>query len=320
MSRQKRIVRGAFLAFLVVALIVVLVEAQPHIFLTPFLNTNTDLDFLVVAHRGASKYAPENTIAAFKKALEHGANGIEFDVIFTSDDVPIIAHHNDLTDRVPQEQRPAIISEMDIHQVKQLDVGSWFSEQYKGETIPTLKEGLAFLKGKVKRVYLHDKDENDYSGPRLERIRIVADEIRLAQMQEHVVVMVDSGFLALWQQLAPDLPLLQCWNGPDNRRDHTVPLEESYRRGIRHMGTYHTRGHYTFLGRVMAKVGLVNLGTFIGFWPSRNTVQHYKAKQSDFTVFTVNDRFLMKTYIDAGFNAIGTDDPPLLLSIVNRRP
>jgi glycerophosphoryl diester phosphodiesterase len=320
MRRRKRFVRRALLALLVVALIVGFAEAQPQLLLAPFLNTKADSNFLVVAHRGASKYAPENTNAAFKKALELGANAIEFDVLFTRDDVPVIAHHYDLADRVPEEQRPAIISEMDIHQVKQLDVGSWFSEQYKGETIPTVREVLAFLKGKVKRVYLHDKDENDYSGPRLERIRIVADEIRRAQMQEYVVVMVDSGFLHLWQQLAPDLSFLQCWNGPDNQQGHSVPLGESYRRGIRHMGLYHNRGNYSILGRAIAKAGLTNIGTFIGFWPTKDIVQHYKAKQSDFTVFTVNDRFSMKAYIDAGVDAIGTDDPPLLLSIVNRQP
>lgn len=86
------------------------------------------------------------------------------------------------------------------------------------------------------------------------------------------------------------------------------------------MGTDNTREHYTLLGRAMAKAGLVNLGTFIGFWPTKDIVQRYQAKQNDFTVFTVNDPFLMKMYLDAGFNAIGTDDLPLLRSVVNRHP
>lgn len=320
MRGRGRLLRRTLLSLVLGALLIGLAETQPHLLLAPFLNTKPDHDLLMVAHRGASKYAPENTIAAFRKAVELGANGVEFDVLFTRDNVPVIAHDNDFGDRVPPEQRPAILSEMELHQVKQLDVGSWFSDEYKDETTPTLEEALTFLRGKVIRVYLHDKGENDYSGPRQERIHIVADEIRRAQMLEQVVVMVDSGFMDLWQRLAPDLDLLQCWNGPDNRRDHAVPLEESYRRGIRHMGTDNTREHYTLLGRAMAKAGLVNLGTFIGFWPTKDIVQRYQAKQNDFTVFTVNDPFLMKMYLDAGFNAIGTDDLPLLRSVVNRHP
>lgn len=319
MSQLKRPLRIILLIVVVAAFLVGLAETRPESTLAPFLKNRPENEFIVVGHRGASKQAPENTLAAFAKALESGSNGIEGDVIFTRDDVPVIAHHHDLSDRVPPGQRPAVISEMDLSQVKELDVGSWFSEEFKGERIPTLKEGLTFLRRRVDRIYLHDRPKNDYSGPKEERMRVFANEIRESGMRDRTVVMVNSGYLSLWQKLAPDISLLQCWNGPEHQRKYTTPLEESFRLGIRHMGFYHSRGQLGFGGRALAKMGLVDLGTFLGFWPTREVVDSYRAKNSDFTVFTINDPFLMKLYIDAGFKAIGTDEPSLLRSIVNSR-
>lgn len=319
MKKRNRLSVTVLLAFLSVALLLVLAEARPDIFLAPFLNANPEQGFIVVAHRGANKHAPENTLAAFKKASEMGVNGLEFDVIFTRDNVPVIAHHPDLSNRVPPEQRPAIISEMEVAQVRQLDVGFSYPEEYKGERIPPLEEGLAFISGKFDRVYIHDRPENDYSGPYEERLRRFADTIRESGMRESIVVMVNSGYLNLWQKLAPDISLLQSWNGPEHQKRYTVPLEESYRLGIRHMGIGHSRGQYNILGRAIIKLGFADLGSFASFWPSREVVNHYKAKGSDFTVFTINDPFLMKLYIDAGFKAIGTDEPQLLISVLNGR-
>lgn len=285
---------------------------------TFFLKIKPGKDLIIVAHRGASKYAPENTIAAFQKALELGANGIECDVIFTRDNIPIVAHHKDLSNRVPAEQRPAIINEMDINAVKKLDVGLWFSKEYKGERIPTLKEVLLFLKGKVERVYLHDKVENNRGSLEKDRIRIFAEEIRNSSMKNQVIVMVESGDLSVWRKVAPDIPLLQCWVGPWYQNNR-IKIETSFSSGIRHMGVYHGTGQLSFFGRIISMVGFYNLGCFIGFWPDKKIVDRYKINNCDFTVFTINEKLTMKLYLNAGFSAIGTDDPLLLFSVLDSR-
>jgi glycerophosphoryl diester phosphodiesterase len=284
-----------------------------------FIKVKPCQDFIIVAHRGASAYAPENTISAFSKALELGANGIECDVIFTRDNIPVISHHSDISNWVPPEQRPAIINKMDIGSVKKLDVGSWFSEEYKGETIPTLKEALDFLKGKIDRIYLHDKAENRQNNLEEEknRVRIFAKEIRNFNMEENIVVMVESGDLSIWKSVAPEIQLLHFWIGPAYQRDR-IRMEACFSSGIKHMGVYHAVDQFNFLGRIISRAGLYNMGCFIGFWPDKKTIQPYINNGCDFIVFTLNEKLSMKLYINAGFKAIGTDDPLLLVSVLNR--
>jgi glycerophosphoryl diester phosphodiesterase len=96
---------------------------------------------LVCGHRGACGHAPENTLTAFRRALEMGASWVEFDVQLSADGVPIIFHDDTLerTTNLGRSLRPV---ELRLDALKQLDVGSWFGPQFAGETIPTLDEVL----------------------------------------------------------------------------------------------------------------------------------------------------------------------------------
>ncbi len=99
---------------------------------------------LIIAHRGASAYAPENTLAAFKKAIELGAEGIELDVHLSKDGEVVVIHDYSV-DRTSNGRGP--VAEMSLKELKALDFGSWFSEQYRSESIPLLREVLELLKG-----------------------------------------------------------------------------------------------------------------------------------------------------------------------------
>lgn len=94
---------------------------------------------MVVAHRGARREAPENTIPAFRRALELGAGGVEFDVLLTSDKVPIVTHNDDLS--VLTHYR-GYAHATPFATVRSLDVGSSFSASTSGVTMPTLAEAL----------------------------------------------------------------------------------------------------------------------------------------------------------------------------------
>src|SRR5699024_5745889 len=96
----------------------------------------------IIAHRGASTYAPENTLAAFQKALDQQANGIELDVRLTKDNVPVICH--DATVNRTSNGK-GYIHNMTVSQLKKLDFGASFSNKYKGEMIPTLEETLTLI-------------------------------------------------------------------------------------------------------------------------------------------------------------------------------
>ncbi len=92
---------------------------------------------VIIGHRGACRYAPENTLASFKLAVEQGAPAIEFDVKLTRDNQVVVIHDPTVT-RTTNGQ--GAVARLSLSEIKQLDAGSWFSEKFKGERIPTLAE------------------------------------------------------------------------------------------------------------------------------------------------------------------------------------
>ena len=101
---------------------------------------------LNIAHRGASRVVPENTLAAFEKALELGANGIEFDVRLSADGVPVVIHDATVDATTDGTGR---VEAMELAALKQLDAGSSFAPSFAGTRIPTLAEVLETVEGDV---------------------------------------------------------------------------------------------------------------------------------------------------------------------------
>ncbi|HHY82652.1 MAG TPA: glycerophosphodiester phosphodiesterase [Clostridiales bacterium] len=98
---------------------------------------------VIYAHRGASAYAPENTRAAFSKALDMQAGGIELDVHLSKDGYLAVCH-DERVDRTSSGS--GWIKDMTLKELKELDFGSWFSNEYEGERILILEEVLEMLK------------------------------------------------------------------------------------------------------------------------------------------------------------------------------
>jgi glycerophosphoryl diester phosphodiesterase len=93
---------------------------------------------LVIAHRGASGHAPENTLAAFRRALEMGAKALEFDVHQTLDHELVVAHDDDLR-RCGRDRRRL----RSLHwegEAENVDVGAWFDPRFSGERLPRLQD------------------------------------------------------------------------------------------------------------------------------------------------------------------------------------
>jgi glycerophosphoryl diester phosphodiesterase len=117
---------------------------------------------LIIAHRGASAVAPENSLAAFRAAIEAGADGIEFDVRIAKDGVPIVFHDSTLKRMTRREGRT---SNFTSDELAELNLGAWFNakfpkkadENFNGERVPTLEKLLAFLRGYRGRLYLEMK-------------------------------------------------------------------------------------------------------------------------------------------------------------------
>jgi glycerophosphoryl diester phosphodiesterase len=96
----------------------------------------------VIGHRGAAGHAPENTLVSFRKAAELGARWVEFDTKLSRDGHVVIFHDEDL-DRTTDGSGP--LADKDLAELKTLDAGSWYSDAFRGERIPTLDETMAVL-------------------------------------------------------------------------------------------------------------------------------------------------------------------------------
>ncbi len=99
---------------------------------------------LVIAHRGDSSAAPENTLSAFSSALSSGADGVELDVRLTRDE-QLIVFHDRLLNRTSNGK--GLVSHATLDQVRSLDAGSWFGPAFRGERAPTLDEVFELLPG-----------------------------------------------------------------------------------------------------------------------------------------------------------------------------
>ncbi len=100
----------------------------------------------VIAHRGFSGVAPENTLAAVRRAIEVGADMVEIDVGLTRDGHVVVLHDATL-ERTTDGRGP--LAEATLAQVRRLDAGSWFAPEFAGEKVPTLAEVLDLARGRI---------------------------------------------------------------------------------------------------------------------------------------------------------------------------
>lgn len=137
---------------------------------------------IIYGHRGASQYAPENTLASYNRAIEMGADGIEIDV-HKSKDGHLIVCHDERVDRTTNGQ--GYIKDLILKEIKSLDAGSWFSKEFSGEKIPLLEEVLEFVKDKD--ILLNIELKNGpifYDGIEDELIRLV----RVFNLVENTII------------------------------------------------------------------------------------------------------------------------------------
>ncbi|SDM79834.1 glycerophosphoryl diester phosphodiesterase [Fictibacillus solisalsi] len=123
----------------------------------------------IYGHRGASKVCPENTMAAYIKALQLGAEGLEIDVHLTKDGIPVVIH-DETVKRTTSGK--GYVKNFSLAEIKQLDAGSWFSPEFQNERIPTLEEFLQWIRTtplllnielKNNKVYYEDLEQKVYS-------------------------------------------------------------------------------------------------------------------------------------------------------------
>jgi glycerophosphoryl diester phosphodiesterase len=211
MSRLRRhALSGALAAGLTSMIAGLTLAAPPAASAAPASQPDVD----VVAHRGSSGAAPENTLAAVELAITHRADVVENDIQRTADGELVIMHDTTLArttdvEQVFPDRSPWNVRDFTLAEIKQLDAGSWFAAGYAGERVPTLEEWVRAV-GRHAGMLLEVKEPRLYPGIEAD----VDKELRSlpvfgwALRNDKVVVQsFDHQWLRAYDQLAVDVPV-----------------------------------------------------------------------------------------------------------------
>ncbi|MFC9061964.1 glycerophosphodiester phosphodiesterase [Streptomyces sp. NPDC057074] len=135
----------------------------------------------VVAHRGASAYAPENTLAAVDKAAELGIRWVENDVQRTKDGALVVMHDEDLRRTTDVEEvfpgrSSWKVKDFTAAEIARLDAGSWFGSRYAGARVPTLKQYVNRVEHNHQKLLLELKSPGVYPGIEQQTLKVLANE------------------------------------------------------------------------------------------------------------------------------------------------
>jgi glycerophosphoryl diester phosphodiesterase len=229
----------------------------------------------VIAHRGAAAFAPENTLSSVERAIEDGTDWVEIDVQETADGEVVLLHDSDF---MKLAGSPLKIWQGSLAEVRKLDIGSWFSPDFRGETVATLEEVLLRAKGRAMVVielkyYGHDE--------RLEER--VADIVDRTGMQDQISVM------------SLERKMVESMGG----------LRPGYRKGLLAATAV---GNLAQLDVDFLAVSL-NLAT-------PPFIRQAHARGRDVYVWTVNDELTMAQKILQGVDGLITDQPARARAVV----
>jgi len=158
----------------------------------------------VIGHRGASGYAPENTIASFEKALSLGCRFIEFDVMCSADGEPFVIHDEQLKRTTNGKGDVGMV---EAAYLESLDAGAWFSRRFKDEKIPHFKDVLKWLSFSGAQANIEIKP---YPGTTEQTTTSVLSHIHRYWSHNNELPLVSSfdwDALVLCRSIAPEMPL-----------------------------------------------------------------------------------------------------------------
>jgi len=148
-----------------------------------------------IAHRGASRIAPENTLAAFKEAIEIGVDAVELDLQGTADEQVVVIHDASLDRTTDQSGQ---IKETSLETIKQADAGTWFDPKFAGESVPTLAEALVAIA------------DNAIALLEIKDVSITKSVVRIVQnmdmVEQSVIISFHSSAIQTVRSLEPRLP------------------------------------------------------------------------------------------------------------------
>jgi len=140
----------------------------------------------IIGHRGAKDYAPENTLASIHTAADMGAEWVELDVKLTSDSEAIIFHDDDLYRCTGAD---GLVADTSFEEIRNKDAGTWFSDSFVGERIPTLEEAIEAI---IERKLGLNLEIKPCPGREIETAEIALDIIGRIYDPEDVLPLISS--------------------------------------------------------------------------------------------------------------------------------
>ena len=236
---------------------------------------------LAIAHRGASGYAPENTLAAFRRAVTQGVTFIETDLQLTRD-AHFVAIHDETVDRTTNGH--GAVHDMTMAEVRKLDAGSWFTSDFTGERVPTLQEILEFAKKHDVVFYLELKPGGFWGGEHV-LIGALRDSSEIARV---VVISFEPTILAGLRRIEPTLMTGLLFDG--QIKD---PFEKAVEIGAR---------------QIAVRGDLV----------TPNFLQQARKRDLQVVCWTVNSPAHMRLLANAGVDGIMSDYPDRLVASLRK--
>lgn len=243
----------------------------------------------IIAHRGAPTFAPENTLPAIQKAMEIGVHMIEIDLHQTKDNHIVILHDENV--RKTTDGR-GYVRDMTLAEIKELDAGSWFSDEFSGTRVPTLEEVFAIMDDTT-RLLLEIKKGSPYYPDMEQR---VIDLVYKYDFQDRVLMKsFDDGPVEYFRTHASEIPAGKSFA-------YRIPfLRLIIERGINTGSVFEYDVHFLHSHR---------------FATSRRFVRRAHEEGYDVYVWDVHTEKKMRHYIGMGVNAIETDYPHILREIL----
>ena len=240
---------------------------------------------IIFGHRGASKYAPENTVAAFELALEQGAEAFELDTMLNADGIPVVIHDRTVDRTTDGSGKVDQISTKKLHN---MDAGSTFSTEYSNERIPLLEEVFRTFKDRA-LINVELKNYHNLSDALPEKVAEIADRIDILDQ-----LLFSSFFpsnLKRIKRLVPGVPVaLLCSRGVIGYFPRSKVLLS--------VSPDYIHPHFKDISKSFIKK------------------QHHLNRKVN--VWTVNHQTDMIRLINQGVDGIITDDPKLALKIKRR--
>jgi len=245
---------------------------------------------LVVAHRGASAYAPENTLASFELAIDLGADALELDLRQTKDSVLVVLHDDDI-DRTTNGR--GNVKEFTFSELQKFDAGSWFGKEFSDQKIPSLQEVIDLLDDTT--IIIIELKEGNETYPGIEEQ--VVEIVKQNNIESRTVLKsFDPNVLERLRIIEPSIPLLYVYAV-------RIPwLGMIIDRGVTFDSVYDLDVEYLQPHR---------------FFLSKSFVEDAHAKGFKVISWVVNSTEAINESLDYGVDGIETDYPDEVLELID---